>query len=115
MRLCCGVEPDESYLGDFDDEVWLRDDVPSAQWLAGRAVLEEYTFPRVHQLMHPLATRFLPPSQALRLRRCMRPKLHRTVESPSVFLSFLFCMFRFCDIGTGLLRHGARAQMCKAQ
>ena len=37
MRLFCGVEPDDSYLGDSDDEVWLRDDVPSAQWLAGHA------------------------------------------------------------------------------
>ena len=35
MRLLCGVEPDASYLGDSDDEVWLRDDVPSARWLSG--------------------------------------------------------------------------------
>ena len=37
IRLFCGVEPDASFLGDYDDEAWLHDDVLSAQWLAGRA------------------------------------------------------------------------------
>ena len=41
MRLLCGVEPDASSFTDDNDESWLRDDVPSAQWLAGRADPED--------------------------------------------------------------------------
>ena len=39
-----------------DDEAWLRDDVPSAQWLAGRAVPDTVHVPAGASARNPLSS-----------------------------------------------------------